>query len=233
MVKINHAYDNETINSTNFFARYAHRKRIGKCLKLVGPRLELGKILDYGCGSGVFVSKLNKIKSDFIYGYEPFMTERYENDLPIYEKFDDIIKFGPYKTITIFEVLEHLQWTELAKILLQCDEILSPGGIIIISVPIEIGPAILLKEINRFRITKKWGYNFFEFIGSFIFGVRGWRNNPDYDYMEHKGFDFRELIRFIESKGWMVKIAGYGPLPIKYWYGNSQVYMMVKRNDKP
>jgi 2-polyprenyl-3-methyl-5-hydroxy-6-metoxy-1,4-benzoquinol methylase len=200
--KVKNVYDDNTINSTNFFVRYTHRNRLKKCLKLVGPRLELGKILDYGCGSGIFISKLNKMKHGFAYGYEPFMVDKYENNLPIYKKLDEILIFAPYKTITIFEVMEHLQWVELTKILERCSEMLSHDGVVIISVLIEIGPTILLKEINRFRISKKWKYGFFEFIGALIFGIHGRRENPDKDFMEHKGFDFRELIRFIKSKGW-------------------------------
>jgi 16S rRNA G1207 methylase RsmC len=61
-----HRYDALTINSPNLFARYAHRNRIKKGLRYVIPRLELGNILDYGCGSGVFVSEINKIKPGVI-----------------------------------------------------------------------------------------------------------------------------------------------------------------------
>jgi hypothetical protein len=30
----------------------------------------------------------------------------------------------------------------------------------------------------------------------------------------HKGFDFREAIKIIESKGWTIKILGYGPIAL-------------------
>jgi SAM-dependent methyltransferase len=193
------------------------------------PRLELGNLLDYGCGSGVFIAEINKIKQGIAFGYEPFMTERCQDGLPIYSEYNEILKYAPYQTITIFEVMEHLQWTELANILVRCSEVLHPNGVIIVSVPIEIGPVILIKEINRFRETKQWNYNIFEFLGALIFGIAGWRKNPDWVFMEHKGFDFRELLRFIRSKGWITKILGYGPLPIKFWYGNSQIFFMVKK----
>ena len=65
-------YDDRTINSPDFFARYAHRNRLKKCLKKVVPRLDLGKVLDYGCGTGVFLSELLKIKPDCVIGYEAF-----------------------------------------------------------------------------------------------------------------------------------------------------------------
>jgi 2-polyprenyl-3-methyl-5-hydroxy-6-metoxy-1,4-benzoquinol methylase len=45
-------YDKHTIHSSNLFVRYAHQNRIIKSINYVLPRLEAGKILDYGCGTG-------------------------------------------------------------------------------------------------------------------------------------------------------------------------------------
>jgi 2-polyprenyl-3-methyl-5-hydroxy-6-metoxy-1,4-benzoquinol methylase len=223
-------YDNRTINSSNPFVGFAHRSRYKKMIKYLTPRLELGKVLDYGCGTGVLISELNNIKPDCCVGYEPFFTTEYcKDNLPIYSDYNDIQKNAPYKTITICEVMEHLQWTELAKILLRFDEILSPDGAIVVSVPIEIGPVILLKELHRSKYEKKWTYRFFEFLGALIFGITGYRENPDDSYMPHKGFDFRHLIRFIKSKNWRVKTLGYSPLPLKCWYGNSQIFFSIER----
>jgi hypothetical protein len=48
-----------------------------------------------------------------------------------------------------------------------------------------------------------------------LFGIAGWHENPDCVHLwEHKGFDFRELIRFIRSKGLEIKVLDYGPLPV-------------------
>jgi 2-polyprenyl-3-methyl-5-hydroxy-6-metoxy-1,4-benzoquinol methylase len=157
------------------------------------------------------------------------MRERCEDGLPVYSEYNDVLKNAPYQTVTVFEVMEHLQWTELANILIRCNELLAPGGAVVISVPIEIGPVILFKELNRYRVTKEWQYTVFEFIGAFLLGIAGRRENPDYAVMRHKGFDFRDLIRFIKSKGWKTKVLCYGPLPVKIWYGNSQVFIMAKR----
>jgi hypothetical protein len=73
---------------------------------------------------------------------------------------------------------------------------------------------------------------FFEFIGTSVLGIRVWRENPDQIFMGHRGFDFRELIKFIKSKGWRVKILDYVPLPVKCWYGNSQVFFMAEKNNR-
>ena len=86
------SYDSHTINSSNPLARYAHRNRLKRSIKLALPRLSNGMLLDYGCGSGVFVSELNSLVSECAVGYEPFMKERYKDDLPVYSTLDDVDK---------------------------------------------------------------------------------------------------------------------------------------------
>ena len=120
-------YNKNTINSPNPFVRYAHRNRIERAINYVAPRLRLGKVLDYGCGTGVFVNILNRIKSNSAFGYEPYLEERFKDGYCIYSNYEDVVKFAPYKTITLFEVIEHLSEKELEEFLLRCNEIISWG----------------------------------------------------------------------------------------------------------
>ncbi|GHU57608.1 hypothetical protein FACS189442_6550 [Spirochaetia bacterium] len=53
-VKGTRRYEEYTIKSNNLIARFSHRKRIEKSIEYIIPRLELGNVLDYGCGTGVF-----------------------------------------------------------------------------------------------------------------------------------------------------------------------------------
>ena len=223
-------YDSNTVNSQNPLARFAHRSRMQRYLKYLVPRLENreGKMLDYGCGSGFLISQLLAVKPYSVFGYEPVLTDRTTENLPISPDLETIRKNAPYHTITCFEVMEHLQWKENAKILSICRELLTEHGELIVSVPIEIGPAVLFKEMNRFRIYRKWRYRFVEFIATTLFGVPGTRPTPDLDYQPHKGFDFRDLIKFFKSKSWKVSVLCYSPLPTGVWYGNSQVFLRAK-----
>ena len=223
-------YVNNTINSRNLFARYAQRSRFARMIRYLIPRLEMGKILDYGCGrSGILIKKLKQIMpiGGKVIGYDP---RPIDNDLQIYSDYNDILKNAPYHTITICEVMEHLQWTEITKILTRFEEILHPDGVVIVSVPIEVGPAVFLKILKR--INNKYDnckYNILELIGTAIFGITAYRDKPDASVMPHKGFDFRHLIRFIKSKNWQVKILSYSPLPLIHWYGNSQIFFQMTK----
>ncbi|MCL2063201.1 MAG: class I SAM-dependent methyltransferase [Candidatus Cloacimonetes bacterium] len=225
-------YDEQTINSSNIIVRYSHRNRMKKSLKYVlgflSNKSQIGyKILDYGCGTGYFISQINELFPDIAIGFEPIISATYQENLAIYKNFNDVKIHAPFKIITLFEVLEHLQWNEINDILNRCRNVLLPDGAVFISVPIELGPAVIFKEIHRYKRTKKWNYEFSELIKTVCFGKKAKRVNPDDTFMEHKGFDFRDLIYFIQQKQWTLKIIGYGPLAHKHWYGNSQIYLML------
>ena len=224
-------YEKHTIHSPIPFVRYAHQSRIIKCVQYVYPFLEKGKILDYGCGTGVFISILNKIKPHSAIGYEPFMKEKYTKDNPIYPEYNDVLKCSPFDTITIFEVIEHLSNEKFDEFLLRADELFCKNrGTILVSVPIEIGPVLIPKEIYRVLASINIEYKILEFLKATFLGIPGERIGSITDgYGSHKGFDFRKLLEQFQSKGWHTTILGYGPLPFKHWYGNSQVFFKAER----
>ena len=224
------SYSRQTVDSLNPLARYAHRNRLKKSLELVLSKLTSEKILDYGCGSGLFVSALLELKQDIAaIGYEPFMAERCNDDLTIYKEFNDVMESGPYSIVTLFETIEHLSDAELDLFLARCKSLLLPSGGVLISAPIEIGPALLLKEINRslfrFQLPE---HGIWELLKA-VFLASPAKRAADIK-SSHKGFDFRRSIKYLENNGWDVCILHYGPLPIHTWFGNSQVYMWMKKS---
>lgn len=221
-------YDARTINSRNPLARYAHRTRVKKSVGFASAHIARGKILDYGCGSGVFVNEMNKLQDGVAFGYEPFMAERTKTGLPIYREFEDLKPFGPFATVTLFETLEHLSDTELDEFLQRAADALQPDGQILISAPIEIGPALFLKEFNRFILRmKKPEHGFGEFMKASLIGRPAARAANI--KTSHKGFDFRAASRKIEARGWKISILGFSPIPLIGWYGNSQVFLLANR----
>lgn len=225
---MNIPYNLQTVDSTNPLARFAHRNRVQKSVALALPKLASGKVLDYGCGSGVFVSAVLEQKPGSAVGYEPYMQERVGSELPIYKDFSDVMKLGPYDLITLFETIEHLSDAELGDFLNRCESLLPPSGGIFISAPIEIGPALLLKEFNRsiYRL-KRPEHGLWELLKASFLAIPA-KRAVDLK-TSHKGFDFRLAKKYLEQKGWNVSIMHYGPLPIGTWYGNSQVYMWLHK----
>ncbi len=208
-------YDSQTLNSPNPIARYAHRMRLKKSIDLALPELKKGKLLDYGCGAGAFVYEMNKLSQGSTIGYEPYMIERHKEDLSVFNAMTDIEGFGPYNVISLFETIEHLTKDEIDFFLDMCNRNLSPVGGILISAPIEVGPALILKELNRsFMRFKMPEHQFVEFLKASLFGIAARR--AENIKTSHRGFDFRVAIAYLKKQGWNVSTMGYGPLPIAH-----------------
>lgn len=228
-------YAAQTIDAPNPFRRYAHRNRMSRSVRFAVSRATPGStVLDFGCGSGAFIEELSK-RSIRAVGYEPYMAERANASLPIFSRFDDIESAGPYGLVTLFETIEHLTEKEFDSFLRSCRRVLAKDGGILISGPIEVGPALVLKEISRYlcgiqRVGFKktrFGHSLLELLGASFLGIAAKRGNDI--KCTHKGFDFRKSIRYMRDKGWRVKVLTYGPLPLGTWYGNSQVFLWVDR----
>lgn len=224
------SYDAETINAANPLARFAHRNRVKRSIALAVERMgESGKLLDYGCGSGVFVRAMLAMRDGCAVGYEPFMSERTAAGLPIYQSLDEAAAHGPFALITLFETLEHLGDRQIDEFLAACDRLLLPGGSILISAPIEVGPALFMKDMNRSLLKfRRSEHRIVELLKAGFFGVPA-RRATDL-LTSHRGFDFRRAAAYLTQRGWRVQVLRYGPLPIGTWYGNSQVYMSASRS---
>ena len=220
------SYENQTLNHPNFIARFAHRNRHRKSIYLVTKLLKnkAKAIIDYGCGKGAFIDELRKEGFNFAYGYEPFMEQSHEKDYI----FKDISSFSKdsVELITLFETIEHLSEAELNSFFNFCNHYLVAEGTILVSAPIELGPAVIVKDIVRSLLFKRpLEYELMELIKCGIFGINVSRSHSIKG--SHKGFDFRKSISFIKENYGEVRILGFGPLPIGTWYGNSQVYFQV------
>jgi 2-polyprenyl-3-methyl-5-hydroxy-6-metoxy-1,4-benzoquinol methylase len=222
------SYTQQTIDAPNPLVRYAHRSRLCRSLALALPRLGGGKLLDYGCGSGAFIAEVLKHHPGRAIGYEPLLTERSRSGLPIYARVEEAEKAGPYSIMTLFETIEHLTASELEDFTALCSRLLPRGCGVLMSAPIEIGPALLLKDLHR----SGWGrqpseHRALELLKASLLGIAARR--AENVKTSHRGFDFRRARCALRELGWTTQVLGYGPLPLPGWYGNSQVYLWAER----
>lgn len=228
-------YDAETINSRNPIARYAHRNRVERSVSLALPLLDDmkasgggGRLLDFGCGSGVFVARISALRPLSAFGFEPFMTERTQTALPIATTMAGAEANGPYSLVTLLETIEHLTDLELQSFLDFAARVLEPEGKILVSAPIEIGPALFAKDANRFWLRgRRSEHGALEFAKAAFLGIPA-RRAQDIKG-SHRGFDFRQAVQSLRRAGWESHVLSYGPLPVPTWYGNSQVFLTAFR----
>ncbi len=224
---MNPTYQEQTINAKNPIARFAHRNRVAKSVQIARGILGAqGTVLDYGCGDGTFVNAMSAAGYG-AFGYEPYMTGPAFS--AIHRDFDELLKLKiKFDLITIFETIEHLSDQEIVELLSRAQQALGAAGELLFSAPIEIGPALVPKSLNREWRCGRSGVAILtgSLLLAAIFGRAELRASDL--KISHKGYDFRESIKFLKKQGCAVTILAYGPLPIGIWYGNSQVYFSVR-----
>jgi len=204
------------IHSRDPLIAWSHRRRFRTAVALARP-FAGGRLLDYGCGDGTFLSLLQTS------GAAPALAVGAEIDPRVIV--DCTRRFGAvanvrfvsvadlqrdeharaYDAIFCMEVLEHV--VDPATMLETFKGLLAPGGTLVISVPIETGIPVVVKQIVR-RIAG-WrgvghypgttGYTFIEMVRSVF--ARSTQHVPrpviaredGSTFHDHKGFNWMVL----------------------------------------
>lgn len=131
---ISHANkSNSPINAAYKFARYF---TLNSKVKLIKKLHSEGNLLDYGCGTGAFLSVANK-KGFKVTGIEPNLgaIKNIEDSLKdsIFKSLDEISVKKHFHIITLWHVLEHI--SDLSDTIKRLKKLLHPEGKLIIAVP--------------------------------------------------------------------------------------------------
>lgn len=234
-------YEDNTINSANPLARFAHRSRYGFSLSMIEGRNNIN-LLDFGCGDGTFLSNAsNKENTNTYVGFEPYMESIIkEKNIKIYSNWNDIknvvIKNDKFDVVTCFEVMEHFSEERQKTALENIKEILKEDGNLIISVPIEKGLPVIPKNLRRIAISYKGNEKIYTFknIVYSLFGIKSESLNSirtGNDYLSHMGFYFTDLEALLK-KYFKIESINYSPFPIFPYFFNSQVFYKLSLNNK-
>jgi SAM-dependent methyltransferase len=151
-------YALKQIFSKSWLIAWSHRRRFETALRLAG-RFAGGRVLDYGCGDGTFLAVLMRGPNAPAMGIGAEMTQDVVTDCST--RLSDIpnLSFvllaelqqaqhrGAYDAVVCMEVLEHV--VEVDLVLDSLVSLLAPGGRLLISVPVETGFPLLVKQTVR------------------------------------------------------------------------------------
>lgn len=220
-------YSDATYNSRNPIARFAHRQRFNN--SLIFSRIKPGdSVLDYGCGDGKFLNDLrvNCKKT----GYEPYMPAMSSNTVEIYNSMDSLKKFtsdhGKFDVIVCFEVLEHLNEKNQLKELAEMRSLLKEDGNIVLSVPIEIGLATIIKNFRRMHLHYSPIYNVKNMLKS-VFALPLEEHRQADGYLTHMGFNHKILEKLLK-RNYMILNKKYSPFSSLNYNFNSQVFYRIR-----
>ena len=149
----------QQIHSRDPLIAWSHRRRFRTGLALARP-FAGGRLLDYGCGDGTFLGLLQAS------GAPPALAVGAEIDPRVVvdcaapvrgscqacgswtsPRSDRADEAGAYDAIFCMEVLEHVD--DPLPLLADFERLLQPGGTLVISVPIETGLPLLVKQLVR------------------------------------------------------------------------------------
>jgi SAM-dependent methyltransferase len=245
-------YAKKQIHSRSALISWSHRGRFATGLRLAR---EVGgaRVLDYGSGDGTFLAML--LGSDPAFGADPIelavgaelhrslveeCRKRFDNDARL--RFDLVADLSrpemqeSFDTVYCMEVFEHV--VDSAPILDRLHRLLVPGGSLVISVPIETGLPLIVKQVVR--TVAGWrgighypgttGYSGMELLRSVFAGssqhiTRPVFSHPDgTTFHDHKGFNWRVLRALIAERFELIQqttspIGALGPqLGTQRWF---------------
>ena len=210
-----------------------------------------GRLLDYGCGDGTFIALTHGMFSQARGAdVDAAQLEECRRRLGSLDHVDFVQTAtlasaghtARYDLVTCMEVLEHCTDRERVRVIGELARLCGAGGRIIISVPIEIGPALAGKQL--FRAIAAWrghgDYHHRETYspGELVAAVFGRQNlaRPEYcvdtpfgqvRYCGHKGFDWRVLERDLQA-ALTIERRMFTPMPALKGLLNSQVWFICR-----
>ncbi len=245
------SYTDRLFKEGSALTRFSHYARAEKTLALIqaSGKTTFNNVLDYGCADGWFL----KLLYDNGMSKQGVGVDINDEDLaksctlfagiPSFQfiKTDEISPdlYGKFDLAVCLETLEHVADSKLA--LEHLHRLCTPDATVLFSVPIEVGPSLLMKMLGRY-ITglRDKTYRFFNseepysFREAFEAGIL-WRTNnlqcshniADVRYRGHKGFDYRNLLSHITAR-FEILTTDFSPFPLTKQWLNSTIYWRCK-----
>lgn len=244
-------YAKKQIFSRSRLISWSHRSRFQVGLQLA-QEFAGKKVLDYGSGDGSFLAMLMngqappavavgaEIQSEVVEGCRARLGTQVLSFV-VNRELEDAAHQGVYDAVICMEVLEHV--LEVGPLLDRFVRLLSPSGKLLISVPVETGLPLILKEaVRRFAGWRGIGdypgttsYTPAEYVTSLLANgkrqhiVRPIHKNADGSGShDHKGFNWMVLKQALAQMFEIERVVG-SPLTWLTPHLASQVWFLARK----
>lgn len=235
------SYIRQTTGHRSVLRRFSHLRRFELAARFIAPHAG-ERILDYGAGDASFLERLDGGRSLNLelVAYEP-VPRQYQalsaaaqstlRHCQVVRSVDEL-EGQRFDAISCLEVLEHLPPEQLDDALEDLRRLVKPGGRILVSVPLEIGPSALFKGIARRLMGDKDPAASPANLLRALVGEKVPRVTDNFDghdyYFSHLGFDHRQLEQELVRKGFRIDGRRWSPFPLLKGLLNSQVFYELR-----
>lgn len=233
-------YADQTVRNRSLLKRFSHLQRFKRALQLLALKAD-DSVLDFGTGDGFMLGQMLQQTHvpRRIVGYEPvaaqfchlnemaatYMTERVSITMDMTE-----LKGQVFNKICCLEVLEHLTADNQRRALRHMYDALAVDGVLVVSVPIEIGPSGFAKNLARLLLRQRHGNSGPINMAKALLGLRIERREQAGYINSHLGFDYRDLEKQFALEHFSITRARYSPFHVIGVLCNSQIlYRLQKR----
>lgn len=247
-------YARKQLFSRNAIVAWSHRRRFALARELAAAGAG-GALLDYGCGDGTFIALAHDLFRETT-GTDVDVEQlrdcgRRLSSVPDvrFSSLDDLRQpdyAGYFDAVVCMEVLEHCPSDVQPHVLADLASFVRSHGVVIISVPIEIGPTLALKQAVRagaaatglIEYEDRERYRISEFMRMLLARTTSQierratisinAHGDTVRYHGHKGFNWRALTGVIEST-FVIERRLYSPIPFTGPWLNSQVWFVCRK----
>jgi len=226
------SYASGTHSHRSRLLRFSHRRRFDHAAKLLDPHPD-SRVLDYGSGDGYLLERLLPVvPAGHLTAYEPldYLQEQIKGrfagqPVALVTNLSDLAS-RRFDRIACLEVLEHLQPDIVTRTLDTLETILAPGGAIVISVPVEVGPTVLLKYLaSRIQKGSTRHMSWSEVLKASFYGSVP--RDTEHDFIPHKGFDYCQLRSMLRER-FVIERQVFSPVPLLGGLLNAQVLWRMR-----
>ncbi len=229
---------------------WSHGSRFRVARDLVAPHAG-ARLLDYGCGDGTFLAMVgdlfpNAVGAEVDAALAADAAARFADTPGVSFVHVDALAAEPdgsFGAAVCMEVLEHCTPDVADRVISELRRLVAPGGVAIVSVPVETGPALAFKQAYRALAAHRGmegyrdreTYRPGEMLRMLFAGGGTAIDRPVYHsrfpdgrpnvYHGHKGFNWRALRRRLGA-GFHVRRTVFSPAPALGPLLNSQAWFV-------
>ncbi len=236
------AYRRRLLAGGSLPTRLSHRRRMDRALSILDGR-SFARAADVGAADGWYLQELirrGEVGEGLAIERDPDMIAggaAVSATMPLtWARPDDPVveaQRGTFDLVACLETLEHVD--DPFALMADVVDLAAPGGTILISVPVEVGPSLLVKQTGRWMANRKgdYGYERYtwqELCQAGVFGRVGELSRVNLH--SHKGFDYRRIAAALGSRVDIERTV-YGPVHVLGPVMASTVYWVTRRPRDP